>query len=235
MAIQHIEVAEVGTIRLQRKRGIKNINLRVDPEGVVRVSQPWMVPRSMVLSFIHSKADWIRTHQAKTIHKWHEGQMLTPELTLHLRSSNSSRPSRSITDNTLIISLPSDYPEAQAKSYLQKCIVNEQKSFTEKEYLPLLDNLAKENGFTFKTSRVKALKSRWGSCDHEKNIILNAYLASLPYDIAEYVLVHELSHTKELNHSPKFWRTVEDVLPNYKQNRKELREHIPAPRPYSVS
>lgn len=235
MAVKLIEVAEIGTVRLHRKRGIKNINLRIDTDGIVRVSQPWMVPQSMVLAFVRSKAKWIKNNQVKITHEWSSGQKVTPELKLLLLKSGSSRPSKKILENKLTISIPAEYASETAKAYIQKSIIAEQKSFTEKEYLPNLANIAKENGFSYSSARVKALKSRWGSCDHQKNIILNAYLACLPYDIAEYILVHELAHTKHLNHSQKFWQTIEQILPNFKEARKELREYQPAPRPYSVS
>jgi len=68
-------------------------------------------------------------------------------------------------------------------------------------------------------------KTRWGSCSAKNTISLNYYLAKLPESLIEYVVVHELAHIKEKNHSAKFWNLVEKYLPDVKKRRKLLREY----------
>ena len=68
-------------------------------------------------------------------------------------------------------------------------------------------------------------KTRWGSCSAKNAISLNYYLAKLPESLIEYVVVHELAHIKEKNHSAKFWGLVKKYLPDVKKRRKLLREY----------
>ena len=67
--------------------------------------------------------------------------------------------------------------------------------------------------------------SRWGSCSAKGNLNFNCLLMLTPSDVIDYVVVHELCHRKEMNHSPKFWNEVENVLPNYKSSRKWLKDN----------
>jgi hypothetical protein len=73
--------------------------------------------------------------------------------------------------------------------------------------------------------RVKSQRSRWGSCGTRGMLHFNRALAFVPDNVIEYVVVHELCHLKERNHSPSFWRLVEQRLPDYEQSRRWLRTH----------
>jgi predicted metal-dependent hydrolase len=68
-------------------------------------------------------------------------------------------------------------------------------------------------------------KSRWGSCSGQGNLNFNCLLMRAPDDVVDYVIVHELCHRKEMNHSDRFWTLVESVLPDYKEKRKWLKDH----------
>jgi len=72
---------------------------------------------------------------------------------------------------------------------------------------------------------IKMQKSRWGSCSSKGNLNFNCLLMNAPDEIIDYVVVHELCHRKEMNHSPRFWAHVEKVLPDYKERRKWLKDH----------
>lgn len=80
--------------------------------------------------------------------------------------------------------------------------------------------------YNFKINRVSIKKptTRWGSCSRLGNLNFNYRLLWLPEHLADYIIVHELCHLGELNHSSKFWRLVEKTLPNYQALRRELRK-----------
>ncbi len=71
--------------------------------------------------------------------------------------------------------------------------------------------------------RVRDMTSRWGSCSGKGNLSFNIRLLSAPGDVIDYVIVHELAHCREMNHSPRFWAVVENAIPEYKELRKQLR------------
>ncbi|MBR5711992.1 MAG: M48 family metallopeptidase [Lachnospiraceae bacterium] len=86
-----------------------------------------------------------------------------------------------------------------------------------------LTDWANRLGVTFNTLNIKETKTRWGSCSALGNINLHWKLILVPTRLSDYILVHELCHRLELNHSNAFWSLVERVLPDYKERRKELR------------
>ena len=72
---------------------------------------------------------------------------------------------------------------------------------------------------------IRKQRSRWGSCSREGNLNFNCLLMMAPAEVLDYVVVHELSHRLEMNHSPRFWAQVERILPDYKKPRKWLKEN----------
>ncbi len=72
---------------------------------------------------------------------------------------------------------------------------------------------------------IRDQKSRWGSCSTGKNLNFSWRLILMPIEVMDYVVVHELAHLKQMNHSKDFWAEVEKVLPNYKEHRQWLKEN----------
>ncbi len=107
---------------------------------------------------------------------------------------------------------------------------------TKKDYMEHKDNALilaqkrieyfnKTYGFEFNKINIKNQKTRWGSCSRKGNLNLNYKIALLPERLADYIIVHELCHLKEFNHSQKFWNLVAKVTPDYLIVRKELKRN----------
>lgn len=79
-------------------------------------------------------------------------------------------------------------------------------------------------GVTYGRITLREQKTRWGSCSSKGNLNFNWKLALMPQEILDYVVVHELAHRIEMNHSDQFWKIVESVLPDYRERRKWLKE-----------
>ena len=94
-----------------------------------------------------------------------------------------------------------------------------------RELPPRIAAYAGQMGVTYGRVTIRNQKTRWGSCSSKGNLNFNCLLMLTPREVQDYVIVHELSHRKEMNHSPKFWEVVEEVLPDYKKRRKWLREN----------
>jgi len=80
-------------------------------------------------------------------------------------------------------------------------------------------------GVEYNRIAIRALRTRWGSCSTRGNLNFNCLLALVPPDVLDYVVVHELCHRKQMNHSRAFWAEVEAVLPDYKTGKGWLREN----------
>jgi predicted metal-dependent hydrolase len=95
------------------------------------------------------------------------------------------------------------------------------------EVLKLAKNKTEEYnkiyGFSYNRISVRNSRSRWGSCSAKKNLNFNYKIIFLPADLLDYIIVHELCHLGEMNHSKRFWNLVEKTIPNYKEARKKIR------------
>lgn len=84
---------------------------------------------------------------------------------------------------------------------------------------------SKTMGVTYGRIAIKNTRTRWGSCSSLGNLNFHWKLVLMPPAILDYVVVHELAHRKEMNHSSRFWAEVEKILPDYRERRKWLKEH----------
>nr|WP_300649725.1 SprT family zinc-dependent metalloprotease [uncultured Anaerobutyricum sp.] len=87
-----------------------------------------------------------------------------------------------------------------------------------------VEYFAKVIGVTYGKITIRNQKTRWGSCSSKGNLNFNCLLMLAPPEVLDYVVVHELCHRKQMNHSKAFWSEVEKVLPDYKEARKWLKE-----------
>ena len=116
------------------------------------------------------------------------------------------------------------YSDKKMQEWLRKAITTALTRRAKELLPPRLKLLAAEKGFVYNSCTVRNVHSRWGSCNAKKNISLSIYLAMLPNELIDYVLLHELCHTVEMNHSDRFWALMDKVTAPAKA--KELRKKL---------
>ena len=102
--------------------------------------------------------------------------------------------------------------------------IKDLKKQAKKALLPMVAEVAQLMGVSYGSISIRAQKSRWGSCSSKGNLNFNCLLMLMPESIQRYVVVHELSHRIEMNHSARFWSEVAKYQPTFKEDRKALRE-----------
>ena len=125
---------------------------------------------------------------------------------------------------TLLCPAGTDYRCGTMQEWLQKVLTQAIARRAEEILPPRLKRLAEEKGFRYSRCTVRNVHSRWGSCNAKGNISLSIYLALLPNELIDYVLLHELCHTVEMNHGERFWALMDRVVAPAKA--KELRKRL---------
>lgn len=223
---------EFGPISVRRSKLTRNIRLRIDQRGKLGISMPVYAPMFLAKQLLESSRDDIRRNlqnlsQTRAILKHGDLIGKTHKLAVVNGYSQKSR----IVGTTLEITLPNaqqvESPEAQAfiRSSALKALRTQSRAYLSRR----LQNLAETYGFGYKKLRFTNAGTRWGSCSSSGTISLNIWLMQLPFELIDYVLIHELCHTRQMNHSPNFWALVESILPNY----KDLRRTLKAQQPYA--
>lgn len=229
MIVKTIELPEVGTITLKKSTRAKRLILRIDHKGKPVVTIPRFVPYAVGERYARSHTDWIREHATPTSDIYEHGQPIGSRILLFRSDSSTNQIKTRVTRDYVYVNLPSgidfDAPDAQAAA--TKACERAVKKQAELELLPLLSEVAEEYDYSFTTSKVKNMRSRWGSCSSDGVIVLNMWLVQLPLELQEYVICHELAHLRHQNHQAEFWAEVELMLPNYKQLRKLLKAEHP--------
>jgi predicted metal-dependent hydrolase len=114
--------------------------------------------------------------------------------------------------------------EKQQKA-LEDSFLDIDRADAEKRLKDRLAVLAKKHGLTYNKVSIRKQKTRWGSCSSNKNISLNIKLAALPEELIDYVIMHELVHTRVHDHSRKFWAMLDRYNGNAKEKAKKLKKH----------
>lgn len=216
-------------VTVYKRRSSRSLRLTVSPSGQVKVSIPAWAPYRAGVEFARSRLDWIAGQRQPPV-MLRSGQAVGKAHHLRFVSDDSrTKLSSRVNANEIIISLPAgmNSHDSEAQAAAEKACVRALRVQAENLLPRRLRDLAARHNLPFESVSIKLLKGRWGSCDQHKNIVLNLFLLQLPWDLIDYVLLHELTHTKVLRHGPEFWSCMETLLPDVKDRRKRLRGHQP--------
>lgn len=217
------------TVTIYKRRGNRNLRLSVKHDDQIRVSIPAWAPYRVGLDFVRSREGWIRSQQVPRGLLEH-GQAVGKAHHLEFVSkAGLSKPSSRLQSSAVVVTHPADLPHSSpaVQSEAEKACIRALRVQAERLLPQRLAALSAKHGFDYNKVSIKRLKSRWGSCDQDKNIVLNLFLMQLPWDLIDYVLLHELTHTVVMKHGPEFWQVMSKILPSIKEKRRQLRQHHP--------
>lgn len=206
-------------MKFTRRKGSRKVTLRVKPDGLVSVNYPWYTSKKEVFNFIIDNSHWIAEQKnkisaSKRIYTYGD-EIKTLLRTIRIESSDIGRLRGVVRKNEVAVLVPpsSDIENETTQNFIAKVIIEVCRNDA-KKYLPgRVATLANMHSLKYKKVYIKNLKSKWGSCSSLFNINLSLHLMRLPAHLIDYIILHELAHTIELNHSDRFW-TFLDKLTN---------------------
>lgn len=230
MAQKIIQIDGVGDVILQKRRGNRSIRLSIGHDGIIRVTMPNWTPYHMAEAFVRSKVEWIASQQIiKQQHIFEPDEKVGKAHQIHFIHEHRDDIATRVSDRGITIRLGFDHePEApEVQAAIHKAAVRALKAEARALLPKRLNELAEQHGFSYSSVSIKQLKSRWGSCSNHQDIALNCYLMQLPWELIDYVLLHELVHTRIMAHGPKFWGELGKYVPNLSEKRKQMRTYQP--------
>lgn len=220
-------------IKIYKSHLSKKLTISIKPTGTIRISIPRYVSYLEAERFAQQKKDWIFAN-LKKFEENSTKQDFVPISGLVTKKHKLILGIQGKTGITLrvyngIISIKHNESlnvnSKEVKNAIKKGILKALKKES-LEYLPnRLSQLASKHSLTYTAISIKNMKTRWGSCTGKNKIILNTHLMSLPDYLIDYVLLHELAHTKIKNHSRLFWDYLENICAKAKNLDIELKSY----------
>ncbi|MCT7486192.1 M48 family metallopeptidase [Aliarcobacter cryaerophilus] len=203
----------------------KTIALKVTPEGILEVAAPNEVTNEDIENIVNKKKFWlyktvtkIKEKASKSLKK----EFISGELFWYLGKRYR-------------LDISNDFEHRGLKFLHNKFLLNNEdrnkarqlfkefyKQKAKEKVEAQVQKYAKQMGVQYKELKFLDMKKRWGSCTNEGNIILNSHLIKAPIYVIDYVIVHELAHLIEYNHSPRFWNIVRTQISDYEEHKKWL-------------
>jgi len=172
----------------------KSLSMSFDSQWVLQIKAPKFMLKYQIHNFIHTNTAWIEKNYSKIEARWKNKKW-------YLFGVPLSQP----------------FPQGEKGVAAYK--------LEAKKYIVLrCSELAEKHGFTHKWIRITSAKTRWGSCSSKKTLNFSYRLIMAPKNCIDYVIIHELCHLRQMNHSAKFWKEVSDIMPEYKQYEKHLKD-----------
>ena len=185
------------TVKLEKRRNIKHVYLRVLNPNLIQIKTNIYYTLYDAKDLIEKKIDWISNSISKL-----EEKSIDEDEFLYLGVRKKLE----------------DFKIKNLDNFYKKEIL---------KYLPnLVDEYAKKMNLFPTSIKYRKNKRTWGSCNYKNGLNFNILLMKFPIELMEYVVIHELAHIKHKNHSEKFWDLVEEFCPDYKQREKIFKSFL---------
>lgn len=214
----------------------KRAAILVHPDLGVEFRAPQGLSADTIREMVEGKAQWIvrklesfeadrRPDQKKQYSEGESYLYLGSEYPLRIvLTDNIKKPLALFKNSELKVGVPENTSKDQIAFQVKEAIWSFYSQRAEEEVEKLLRSYSKKLGVASPVFKVKHQKRRWGSCSADNVLRINFQLIMAPPEQLEYVVVHELCHVKEKNHSARFWKQVRELMPDYQEHRNSLKK-----------
>ena len=216
------------TVRRSARR--RTLGLQIDARGL-RVGAPIKARQGDIEQLIQTHARWVLTKlkqwqrpEHQTRRAWMPGDALPLLGTLRPLRIAPGRAGLAKFDDALILTVPQPDDEASLRTRLRDALKHEARTW----FAPRLAHYAQTYGVATPALRLSQAKTRWGSCARDRDgthrVSLNWRMIHFEAHLIDYVIAHEIAHTKHMHHGPRFWGAVAKLYPDYTAARDEIRK-----------
>ena len=228
------KISDIKDVLFERSKRARRINISIKPVRGIRGAVPYGFSFKQAETIFKKNINWVREKLVK-VEKMEARQPLfglsgrvdTNWHILKIIRNGSEKINTKIVGADYYLYIPED-PDIKddcIQSAIRSVLIEIYRSEA-KDYLPVrVNELAREHGFQYNRVYIKCQKTLWGSCSGKLNINLNLNLMRIPQKLRDYIIFHELVHTKIPNHSQKFWRKLEEYIENPRQKDKQLNNY----------
>lgn len=213
------------TVRMSKRA--KRLSIYLHNSGKVEIVAPQRASQKRIQKFIQEHKEWIDKNRIKLTDKTLQKDRVTRPEIIKLPFLNKSwrvvyrASAKKLTEHEDWLELPASRSDVEVVKLISKWL----KVQAELYVTPLMESLSADTELRYRNLTFRGQKTRWGSCSPKGNINLNYCLLFLEEKYSRYVLIHELCHLQEMNHSSSFWNLVKSFEPRYKTLDKKLNDY----------
>lgn len=214
-----IEIAEI--IRTSRR----SLALVVTKDASLIVRAPLRMPFEQIEKFVHQKNNWIQRTLARVARRPKPlvKEFVAGESFLYL---GQTYPLRIVDGLEVPVLFDGELKLSRnVLSEVRECLIDWYKQEAREVLEARAMFFAEMSDLTFQSLRITNARTRWGSCGPKRSLNFNWRIVMAPLEVIDYLVVHELMHLKERNHSARFWLAVQALLPGYRTSKKWLKEN----------
>ena len=219
---------------IRRSRRAKYVRISVGVDGV-QVVAPAFMENQEIIPLVDNKREWIfqkfesyrqRITQISLEREYISGEKLLflgKNYSLTVQEHEGRYCSVQLADNQFLVSINKDIPQEKRREAIRRTLEQWYLGSAKKLFSERLEQYTDKISVKVNMVWLKNQKTRWGSCSQKGNLNFNWKLVMAPTHIVDYVVVHELCHLRQMNHSKEFWKLVGTHIPDYKECRKWLK------------
>lgn len=230
LLLESVSLAGISRCHLRRSLRARRMRIELRPDHSLLIVIPEGTREDQWLGFVLSKRQWIERQLKKTAHPGCAPRSAAtgfpPEIDLLCMQKRYSITHHKGTQNRVAVA--GEHLELVCKSNSQQQRFKNLRRWlmaqARDEFTTRLNEISKATGLAWNRLSIRGQKTRWGSCSAAGNLSLNFTLLFLPAELVDHVLLHELVHTREMNHSRRFWALMEKFDPKCALHRAELKK-----------